>query len=230
MAKTNKYTSINFNEIYGPKKPSSSPAAAPNVATQNAIVAADRPHGRMLVLTRPSKPQTPPPPLLIRPETPPQKPADPPQDSISLRPLGRTDSFSTTAASPHPVKEERDHFKLGEKDQGDPQPVTLPKPEPFVPPHLRPGFAGRQEKFGQDREKQGFRPRDRNFSFGQGQGQEQGQGQAREGDEGRPKSGGHYEGMTRLVSDFDRNRPGSVGNRSGSGGGSYGSLYRSPPF
>ncbi|XP_068666694.1 classical arabinogalactan protein 9-like [Aristolochia californica] len=230
MAKTNKYTSINFNEIYGPKKPSSSAAAPPPAASQNAPISTTRPYGRMLVLTRPSTPHPPPPPL--RPQTPPQKPADPsppfPPDTISLRPLGRTNS--STTASPYPIKDERDHFMLGERDQRESQPVTLPKPEPFVPPHLRPGFVGREENFGLDREKQGFRPRDRNNSFGQGQGQGQGQGHAREGEDGRPKSGGYYEGMNRSGSDSDRNRLGSFGNRPRSGGGSYGSFYRSPPY
>ncbi|XP_068657886.1 uncharacterized protein [Aristolochia californica] len=222
MAKTNKYSSINFNEIYGPKKPSSSPVAHPPAASHNAPISTARAHGRMLVLTRPSTPHPPPPP--VRPQTPPQKPADPSPpfqpESISLRPLGRTDSSSTV--SPHPIKDETDHLKLGDKELRDSQPVTLPKPEPFVPPHLRPGFVGREEKIGQDREKQGFRQRDGNFSFGQGH--------AREGEDGRPKSGGYYEGMNRVGLDSDRNRPCSIGNRPSSGGGSYGSFYRSPPY
>ncbi|XXG66785.1 hypothetical protein AAC387_Pa06g0287 [Persea americana] len=199
MARSNKYAAINFNEIYGPKRPTSSSSSSPSSSSpsspsQNTPLSSARTHGRMLILTRPSKPQTPPP-TRTPPEKPPAlTPAEP--DSISLRPLTRT---AAAAAAAKNVKE-------------SPPPLTPPKPEPFVPPHLRPGFAGREERPQPEvqREKQGFRPRGGD-------------------DEGRPRSGGGYEGMRRggLGLDMERNRPGSGGNRPSPSG--WNGYYRSPP-
>ncbi|KAF7141839.1 hypothetical protein RHSIM_Rhsim06G0135700 [Rhododendron simsii] len=94
----------------------------------------------MLVLTRPapkpvpqpSPPSTPPQPQLQ------QSPTTP--DPISLRPLGRTGSGSTLIPSPLTLpKPDREY---------SPSPSPSPKSGRFVPPHLRPGFAGREEKPG----------------------------------------------------------------------------------
>ncbi|XP_058100615.1 uncharacterized protein LOC131245289 [Magnolia sinica] len=220
MARSNKYASINFNEIYGPKKPSSSHSTHPHQSSQNTPLPAARTHGRMLVLTRPSNPQPQPPPTTPPPPSPPPKPADltrPESDSISLRPLGCTDSSSSS--SNIPIKEEKQSPSL-----------TFPKPEPFVPPHLRPGFVGREERLVQDgqKEKQGFRPRDRSHPFVQGQHVREHSPPRRGGaEDGRPRSGG-YEGMQRGGSDLERNRPSSGGNRPSFSG--WNGSYRSPHF
>lgn len=100
-----------------------------------------------------------------------------------------------------------------------------------MPPHLRPGFVGREEKLGPEVQKQtGFRPRE----FGNRQGQYGSPG--RYGEDGRPKSGGGYERMRRDgggESDLvEVSRPSSGGNRPNSSGwyGFCQSLSLSPFF
>lgn len=71
---------------------------------------------------------------------------------------------------------------------------SSPKPGRFVPPHLRPGFVGREEKLESDSQKQlGFRPRELGH---------------------RPKSGGYEKigrgGESDLV---ELSRPSSSGTR-----------------
>ncbi|KAL5998817.1 hypothetical protein ACLOJK_009765 [Asimina triloba] len=207
MRRSNKYAAINFNEIYGPKKttPSHSAPHSPLLASQNNP---PRPHGRMLVLTRPTKPQPHP-----QPPPPQPKPASDPRpepDSISLRPLGRpadspspfpsSSSLSISSPSAAQIKEEK-----------QPPPLASPhKPEPFVPPHLRPGFVGREAKLEQDGQRQGVRARERHV----------GEHSPPRCDDGRPRSSG-YEGMRQpRVSGSDPygNRPSSGGNRPRSSG------------
>ncbi|KAL5860991.1 hypothetical protein ACOSQ4_002287 [Xanthoceras sorbifolium] len=161
MARTNKYTSINFNHILEKKHPSSATAAhsgastktpssssyssitSPNFNTNNTVY---KSHGRMLVLTRPTPKSLPTDlPLSPSPQSQTQQPqtqipdrtkSEPVADQISLRPLGRT---GTAPEHFPPVPgQERD------KEVGSI--VGSPKTGKFVPPHLRPGFAGRQEK------------------------------------------------------------------------------------
>ncbi|KAK8616047.1 hypothetical protein V6N13_017613 [Hibiscus sabdariffa] len=140
MAKTNKYTSINFNHVieknlispssgshknHQPHSSFSSYSSASNVKT----------HGRMLVLTRPSpKPLSTPP--VLSPTLPKQPqprsvsvPDQPPSsDQISLRPGS---GISITG----PEKKKKEGVF-----------VSGVKSDRFVPPHLRPGFAGKEEK------------------------------------------------------------------------------------
>ncbi|KAH0983218.1 hypothetical protein GBA52_010395, partial [Prunus armeniaca] len=121
MAKTNKFTSINFNHIYEKNLSTNSksnanskgPSPSSSSSSYSAISSPhNKTHGRMLVLTRPTpKPISNPPPLSPQPQPQqqPQQPhlqspsqqtrqppdqirADPRSDAISLRPLGRTGS------------------------------------------------------------------------------------------------------------------------------------------
>ncbi|KAJ8532136.1 hypothetical protein K7X08_012059 [Anisodus acutangulus] len=90
----------------------------------------------MLVLSRPnpkpiSIPQPQPQPLPIQQQPPDQIRAE--SDSISLRPQGRTGSGSGPLSS-SPV------------NPPSPLQSPLPKSNRFVPPHLRPGFVGREDK------------------------------------------------------------------------------------
>ncbi|EXB54960.1 hypothetical protein L484_010540 [Morus notabilis] len=192
MAKTNKYTSINFNHIYEKTLPANSTSNSnPNLKTPSssssstsfsysAISSSNKTHGgRMLVLTRPT-----PKPISI-PQPQPQAPvrdparAEPGSDLISLRPLGRTGGGSPV------VSQEREA----------PVPVAPPKPDKFVPPHLRPGFVGREERPGPEVTGQ------RNFGS-----------PGRYGEERRPKSGGGHERMRKGGDHSDlatMNRPNS---------------------
>ncbi|XWS63452.1 hypothetical protein CRYUN_Cryun06bG0098300 [Craigia yunnanensis] len=191
MARTNKYTSINFNNVLEKNLTSSStPNNAKNPQTHHqnqpsfsfssysSISAAtnSKTHGRMLVLTRPSPkpistPQLVSPTLPKHPQhrsapAPDQAPlSNPAPDQISLRPLGRTE------------------FEISIPDQEREKkvvPVTgLLKPDRFIPPHLRPGFVGKEEKPGPEV----FRGRE--------QGQKHFCSPRRYGEDGRPKSGGN---------------------------------------
>ena len=230
MAKTNKYTSINFNQIYEKTLPSNSnpnskPIKKPSSSSSSSspsysAISSPKTHGRMLVLTRPTptskpkpittpSPPPPPPPQPLSPQPqqsqliPERTRSDPGSDQISLRPLGSTGSGSP-ALSPVPSFE-RDKEVVGV--------VTSPKPDKFVPPHLRPGFSGREERIGPDVVR--VRESGRN-NFGS---------PGRYGEDGRPKSGGGYERMMRGdESELGMaNRPRSSGSRPGSSGW-YGSL------
>ncbi|RDX99809.1 hypothetical protein CR513_17083, partial [Mucuna pruriens] len=144
MAKNNKYASINFNHIYEKptstntanthKNPSSSSYSS---ASYSAVSAPNKPHGRILVLTRPTpKPITPPTPQPQPSPNPIQNNSprsEPGSDAISLRPLGRTGTGSSLSPLPVPNHD---------KDLPSPQP---PKTNKFVPPHLRPGFVPRED-------------------------------------------------------------------------------------
>ncbi|GFS45637.1 hypothetical protein Acr_00g0097190 [Actinidia rufa] len=110
---------------------------------------------------------------------------------ISLRPLGRTGSGPSLVPSPLTLPKLDKEFL----------PPPSPKTDRFVPPHLRPGFAGREEK---PEPVQGVRSR----NFGS------------YGEDGRPKSGGGYERI-RVVGDsylVEVTRPGSGGTRPNSSG------------
>ncbi|KAK7401938.1 hypothetical protein VNO78_13816 [Psophocarpus tetragonolobus] len=156
MAKNNKYASINFNHIYekttnnnttNHKNPSLSSSSAYSSASYSAVSAPNKPHGRILVLTRPTpKPITSPTPTPTPTPTPQQQHpppnptthtpprSEPGSDAISLRPLGRTGAGSPLSPVPVPVPNLH-------KDLPSPQ----PKSNKFVPPHLRPGFVPREE-------------------------------------------------------------------------------------
>ncbi|KAF7805985.1 proline-rich receptor-like protein kinase PERK9 [Senna tora] len=217
-AKSNKYTSINFNHIYEKttttsssthpaKNPSpSSSSSSYSAASYSAISSPNKPHGRMLVLSRPTpKPVTPPAPPSPQPQQPkqtqqvPDQPhSEPGSDSnaISLRPLGRTGTGSSLSSSP---------VLNCEKDKELPPPLISPKPDKFVPPHLRPGFVRREEKSAPDV----VRSRQQGHVGSAGRYME----------DGRPKSGG-YERMRRGgASDVGvLSRPTSSGSRPSSSG------------
>ncbi|KAF9670346.1 hypothetical protein SADUNF_Sadunf13G0058800 [Salix dunnii] len=241
MARANKYASVNFNHVYEknissssssnntnnhPSKHQSSstsfystissPNSPNNLYKSHLPSSSTRTHGRMLVLTRPTpKPistvQTPP--LTPSPKTPPAHPAqvqipartgfEPESDRISLRPLGRTGVGSIVSS---PVRGQETQKEVGFT-------VGSPKPDKFVPPHLRPGFVGREERPGPEV----FRGKE----AGQRQQQQQQQffgSTGRFGGDGRPKSGG-YETMRRGdESNLGFVRPSSSGNRPSSSG------------
>ncbi|KDP24063.1 hypothetical protein JCGZ_25720 [Jatropha curcas] len=233
MARTNKYTSINYNHVYeknltnnatnNPTKQSSSSSpgsysaiSSPN-AYKNHLSSSSRTHGRMLVLTRPvTKPVSFVPNSSLSPspqspstqqsqvQTSDQNRSEPESDQISLRPLGRTGA-ATCVSSPVLLPER-------EKEVGS------PKPSKFVPPHLRPGFVGKEERPGPEvlrgkEASQRLHP--------PSQQQQQGYFVSSDGCEegGRPKSGG-YERMIRGgESDLGlMPRPRSSGNRPSSSG------------
>lgn len=236
MARTNKYTSLNFNDIYEKKTtPNSATSGKSNSSSSSSfdsrnktIISNSRIHGHMLVLSRPTPkpiaiPQTQPIPIQQQPKL--QSPSAPDQiragagagaesDSISLRPQGRTGAGPTTTTS------------LSSSPVNPPSPLQspLPKSNRFVPPHLRPGFVGREEKPVPDVAKggQGVRTRP---EVGGGQHYHQGylgSSPNRYGDNGRPKSGGGYDRMRRGFSEADSvnfvNRPSSSGARPNSSG------------
>lgn len=197
MARTNKYTSLNFNDIYEKKitttnnhhrsSPSSSSSISSTTPSFNkTVISNSRIHGNMLVLTRPSpKPivpprqPSPPPPATLSPD---QTPIE--SDSISLRPLGRTGSGPPLSHLTVPLS---------------------PKTNKFVPPHLRPGFHGREEKPEPEIQKPNIRSNIRQSPLGS---------PIYHGEEGRPKSGGGYE---RARGGFEgtpvaMNRPSSSGS------------------
>ncbi|XP_030515665.2 alpha carbonic anhydrase 8 isoform X2 [Rhodamnia argentea] len=223
MARSNKYSSINFNDIYEkkisssstptknqsskPPPPSSSysSATSPHNALTNGPYKAHLTQGRMLVLTRPTPTPTPAPKPITAPPPPQPTPSplpaqncsepEPEPDPISLRPLGRT---GTGSALPCRVP-------VLDRDKEALFAVTSPKPDKFVPPHLRPGFAGKEE-----RPAPGVRgepvPRQQGYYGSPG----------RYAEDGRPKSGG-YEGM-KGGGQADLNRTSSFGNRPSSSG------------
>ncbi|KAK4342307.1 hypothetical protein RND71_038123 [Anisodus tanguticus] len=201
MARTNKYTSLNFNDIYEKKttRPNSSSSSSSSSTSSfrspnnKTVISNSRIHGHMLVLSRPnpkpiSIPQPQPQPLPIQQQPPDQIRVE--SDSISLRPQGRTGSgsgplYSSPVNPPSPLQS------------------PLPKSNRFVPPHLRPGFVGREDKPVPD-----VRARP---EVGIGSSPNQ------YGENGRPKSGGGYERMNRDSVNF-MNRPRSSGARSSSSG------------
>lgn len=164
MAKNNKYASINFNHIYekttttNPHNKNNHhhhhPSPSSSSASYSAVSAPNKPHGRILVLTRPTpKPVTPhtpqPAPNPIHHNTEPR--SEPGSDAISLRPLGRTGTASSSLASV-PVVAVSNH----DKDLPSPQP---PKTDKFVPPHLRPGFVPREDTLGPELGRPNGRPK-----------------------------------------------------------------------
>ncbi|XP_021850784.1 uncharacterized protein [Spinacia oleracea] len=203
MARTNKYTSLNFNDIYDKKiltatatatsRSSSSSAAHPHKSYS--LSASSRlGHGGMLVLSRPSpKPQPPPqqPPPQSQPQQPPSNSVapsatpsprsskSPDSDSISLRPQGKT------GGSPTFQERENGNNKVD---------VPSPKSNKFVPPHLRPGFVAREAASVPEFQK----PRQGNFRPGSAHGNYHGSPN-RYIEDGRPKSGSGYERRMRAA-------------------------------
>ncbi|GAB2285391.1 hypothetical protein Dimus_019845 [Dionaea muscipula] len=236
MARTNKYTSLNFNDIYEKQFSSSTTSSSSSSSSSPArpsksysLSASSRLQGGMLVLTRPSPklPSQPPPspsPSLSQQQRqqqqqqqlhPPPQQSDQtqvdPDSGISLRPLGRTGSGPSLTPSPSLDREREAH------------PPVLPSPpksDKFVPPHLRPGFTPRegnpvQPEFQRPGSGGGGRPREsgnkyyRSGSF------------VSYGEDGRPKSGGGYERTVRRGGNSDLgelNRPRSGRSRPSSSG------------
>lgn len=242
MARTNKYTSVNYNHIYErnltnnsannpTKHPSSSSSStsgsyssisSPNAykdhLSSSSSSSRTHGHGRMLVLTRPApKPVSSisNPSLSSSPQIPStqqsqsqlhisdQSRSEPESDQISLRPLGRTGAADCAASS----------VLLPEREK---EVVVSPKPNKFVPPHLRPGFVGKEERPGPEF----FRGKEANHRPLPPQ-QQQGYFMSPDGyeEDGRPKSGG-YDRMRRGgESDLGlMNRPRSSGSRPSSSG------------
>lgn len=235
-ANNNKYTSINFNHILeknisstsatttatggGKNQPSPSYSSiASSIHTgSNGLykshLASTRPHGRMLVLTRPtpkpistailpSSPSSLPSSVSHIPQQPQKEEGPDPKlteqssDQISLRPLGRTGQGSETF-SPALVQEKDKEVGAG---------VGSPKPNKFVPPHLRPGFMRKEE-----------RPRPEAFK-GREPGQRYLGPPGRHGEDGRPKSGGYERMMRGGETDLGLiGRPRSSGSRPSSSG------------
>ncbi|KAL6554405.1 hypothetical protein OROMI_020078 [Orobanche minor] len=211
MARSNKYTSLNFNGFFEKKLSSNghnsstntSPSSAKSFSNQSKnALSNSRIHGHMLVLTRPT-----PKPLSISPisqkseikeqispiSPTPLSGSDPIRsgsepDSISLRPQGRAGATPVLSLPPLPL------------------PVS-PLPSKFVPPHLRPGFSWKEERLGPELVKGGFKAKpDFGGNFGPA------------GIKGRPKSGSGYDPVRRGRELPDLNRPGSSGSRPNSSG------------
>ncbi|GLT86828.1 hypothetical protein SLE2022_049420 [Rubroshorea leprosula] len=195
MARTNnnKFTPINFNHILE-KNVTAAPSSSKAKLSQNphqhpsasfssySSISSPKTHGRMLVLTRPTpKPLNVTPPLSPRKqqqqqtqqvqhrEVPDQAPEGSASDQISLRPLGRTGSGLTVPAT---VPNQEREKEIGSV-------AGSPKPDKFVPPHLRPGFVGREERPGPEVYR-GRESAQRHFGSPD-----------RHVEDGRPKSGGH---------------------------------------
>ena len=213
MARSNKYTPLNFNGFFEKKlnnnnQPVANSPSAKSFTNQGKTgISNSRIHGHMLVLTRPApKPiSTPLKPEIASassaPQSDPIRPVSAP-DSISLRPQGRTGS-APVVNSPSPL----------------PSPVSpLPsKSDRFVPPHLRPGFVGKEEKPGSELLKGGFKGKPDFRGPRPGQVQDLGHYRSETGN-GRPKSGGGYEPVIRGRELSDINRPVSSGARPNSSG------------
>lgn len=203
MARSNKYASLNFNDIYETKIVNNNNDHNKQKNQPKTIISNSRIHGNMLVLTRPT-----PKPVFIPPQ--PTSPTpDQTSDSISLRPLGRTgsgSSISPITTNPVLLDKERDLS-------------VSSKPDKFVPPHLRPGYLCKEEKPGPEFNKQ--QPVSGRFrDFGGYR-----QGQFGYGEEGRPKSGGGgYDKVKRGgtatggFGQVEMNRPGSSGSRPNTSG------------
>lgn len=225
MAAKNKFASVNYNHVYekttttssstNPAKiqppPSSSPSSH-SAASYSAISSPNKPHGRMLVLTRSTskpvvasaQPSSSPQSQQHQYQQPKQNQQGPDQpksqpgsdgNEISLRPLGHTGTGSSLSSTVFNCEKDVDVSPL----------LVSLKPGKFVPPHLRPGFVPKEEK---------IRP---NAVPSRHQGHSE--LPERYGEDARPKSGG-YEGMRRggvLDMGMPR-RPPSSGSRPGSSG------------
>uniref|UniRef100_A0A803MVZ8 Uncharacterized protein n=1 Tax=Chenopodium quinoa TaxID=63459 RepID=A0A803MVZ8_CHEQI len=225
MARTNKYTSLNFNDIYekkiinpnntstnsNPRSPSSSSSTAHPHKSYSLSASSRLGHGGMLVLSRPSpKPQPqPPPPQLPQPDSinlphnpsSNSKPSDSDSDldSISLRPQGKTGGSLT--------------FQEKEISKADVPSLPSPKSNKFVPPHLRPGFVPREVPPSPEKPKQG------NYRPGSAHGNYHGSPN-RYVEDGRPKSGSGYERRMRVPAGVESVSVVSNGPRSGGSRGS----------
>ncbi|KAK8655305.1 hypothetical protein V6N13_107888 [Hibiscus sabdariffa] len=208
MARTNKYASINFNHVIEKNlTSSSSPGSGKNPQTNHQTQSSFasyssasnvKTHGRMLVLTRPSpKPVSTPP--VVSPTLPKQSQPrssfvpdqqHPSSDQISLRPGSGVSVIG-------PEKKEKEGVPVSGSVKSD----------RFVPPHLRPGFSGREEK----PEPQVLRGREQGVKhFGSS---------GHYGEDGRPKSGGNERIKRGGESDVGLiPRPRSSGNRPSSRG------------
>ncbi|GAV75958.1 hypothetical protein CFOL_v3_19434 [Cephalotus follicularis] len=225
MARTNKYASINFNNILDkthnntsttnsiinnpntkqPPSSSFSSITSPNSTNNNLST---RTHGRMLVLTRPApKPITTPPlsPLPQHPIPQNQQLSDrtrsqPGPDQISLLPSGSTGTGSPVSSPVLCREKEKEAFPV----------MGLEKRDKFVPPHLRPGFAGKEERPGVELFKR------REVNQRQHQGYYASPDRFRE--HGWPKSGSGYERMGGGPDVVTAIGPMSSGNRPRSSG------------
>lgn len=215
MARSNKYASLNLNDIFERKlnnkhntttstnQGANNSSAAKSFPNQSKTVLANsRIHGHMLVLSRPTpKPipipqkgkgsSAPPPPTLD------QAQGSSDSGSISLRPQGRTGPGPALSSPPFP-------------SPVSPLPAPV-KSDRFVPPHLRPGFVGKKEKPGPELVKGGP------GSF-KGKPEVRGHRSGLDPIEIRPKSGGGYDPIRRDRELGDLNRAGSLGIRPSSSG------------
>ncbi|GAB4859623.1 hypothetical protein Ancab_011097 [Ancistrocladus abbreviatus] len=170
MARNNKYTSINFNDVYekvinntisasSAEHPnSSSPWASSSVAhhniaspTKSYSLSASRSHGGMLVLSRPS-----PKPLSQCSSSSPVKAVQeprqfqPPKQQLLSSSSSDQARFEPDTISLRPLgKTGSGHSpslsSLGRETEGPP-PSVMPKSDKFIPPHLRPGFVAKQQR------------------------------------------------------------------------------------
>uniref|UniRef100_A0A6N2LTK6 Uncharacterized protein n=1 Tax=Salix viminalis TaxID=40686 RepID=A0A6N2LTK6_SALVM len=204
MARTNKYASVNFNHVFDKNISNSTSSHSTNSHPSQHRSATSF----YSTISSPNSPNN-----LFKTHLPSSSTrthgrmlAEPESDRISLRPLGRTGAGSIASS---PVLGQEKQKEVGAS-------VGSPKSDKFVPPHLRPGFIGREERPGPEV----FRGKE----VGQRQQQQFFGSPDRVGVEGRPKSGG-YEMMRR--GDGSNlgfvNRPISSGNRPGSSGW-YGSC------
>ncbi|XP_010689773.2 uncharacterized protein LOC104903437 [Beta vulgaris subsp. vulgaris] len=196
MARTNKYTSLNFNDIYEKKiitpnsttsttsTSSRSPSSSLSSHKSYSLSASSRlTHGGMLLLSRPSpkphpQPQPQPQPQSLASSPPSLKSFD--SNSISLRPQGNTGGT--------PGFQERDNNNNNSKAD-HPSPSPSPKSNKFVPPHLRPGFVAKEVTAvvpDSNKPKQGtYRPGSAHANYHGSP--------VRYAEDARPKSGGGYE-------------------------------------
>ncbi|KZV27250.1 hypothetical protein F511_04703 [Dorcoceras hygrometricum] len=224
MARSNKYTSVNFNEIFEKKlnnniKPtangsfSSSTYAFANHSKNT--VANSKIHGHMLVLSRP----------------PPTKPVSSNQNT-EIKEKGS--SLPATPPSADRPRASPEPERITPITQDQTGVVTLPpspplvspvKSDKFIPPHLRPGFVRKEENFGSE-----FVVGSGSASFkaksdygGSSPGPAHGAGGSgsrsnRYGEEVRPKSGGGYAHVRRGGEPTYLNRSGPSENRPSSSG------------
>lgn len=208
MARTNKYTSLNFNDIYEKKiitpnstnstasTSSRSPSSSLSSHKSYSLSASSRlTHGGMLLLSRPS-PKPHPQPQSLASSPPSLKSFD--SNSISLRPQGNTGGT--------PGFQERDNNNKADHPS--------PKSNKFVPPHLRPGFVAREvtavvPEFNKPKQAT-YRPGSAHANYHGSP--------VRYAEDARPKSGGGYDRRMRQPgpSPCPGPGPGFVGRSGGS--------------
>ncbi|CAO2814507.1 unnamed protein product [Amaranthus hypochondriacus] len=246
MARANKYTSLNFNDIYEKKiinpnnnnnsSSSRSPSSSSSISSHKSysLSASSRPtHGGMLLLSRPS-PQ-PQPTYTQKPQPQPQPPAPSQQSTLSSEafpaitspPSSKPTDSDSISLRPkgktggNPSFQERD-IKL-DAPSPNPSPSPSPKSSKFVPPHLRPGFVAKEVPTVPDFQK----PRQGNYRHGSVHGNYHGSPN-RYAEDGRPNSGGGYERKMRGAALGPGPGPGPVAGASPVGAESDSFLMNRP--